>query len=36
VLKIEGIGRRLGYLPLVTVSIGLAEFDRRQPPEASW
>jgi diguanylate cyclase (GGDEF)-like protein len=31
---IEGIGRRLGYPPgLVTVSIGLAEFDPRQPSE---
>jgi diguanylate cyclase (GGDEF)-like protein len=31
---IEGIGRRLGYPPgLVTVSIGLAEFDPRQPAE---
>jgi len=31
---IEGIGRRLGYQPgLVTVSIGLAEFDPRQPSE---
>jgi len=31
---IEGVGRRLGYpAGLVTVSIGLAEFDPRQPPE---
>jgi diguanylate cyclase (GGDEF)-like protein len=31
---IEGIGRRLGYPPgLVTVSIGLAEFDPRQPTD---
>jgi diguanylate cyclase (GGDEF)-like protein len=31
---IEGIGRRLGYPPgLVTVSIGLAEFDPREPAE---
>jgi len=31
---IEGIGRRLGYPPgLVTVSIGLAEFDPRLPSE---
>jgi diguanylate cyclase (GGDEF)-like protein len=29
---IEGVGRRLGYPPgLVTVSVGLAEFDPRQP-----
>ena len=32
---IEGIGRRLGYQAgLVTVSIGLAEFDPRQPESA--
>ncbi len=32
---IEGVGRRLGYpAGLVTVSIGLAEFDPRQPPES--
>jgi len=31
---IEGVGRRLGYPPgLVTVSVGLAEFDPRQPIE---
>jgi len=31
---IEGVGRRLGYpAGLVTVSIGLAEFDPRQPSE---
>jgi diguanylate cyclase (GGDEF)-like protein len=31
---IEGIGRRLGYPPgLITVSVGLAEFDPRQPSE---
>jgi diguanylate cyclase (GGDEF)-like protein len=31
---IEGMGHRLGYPPgLVTVSIGLAEFDPRQPTE---
>jgi len=31
---IEGIGRRLGYPPgLVTVSVGLAEFDPRQPTD---
>ena len=31
---IEGVGRRLGYPPgLVTVSIGLAEFDPREPSE---
>lgn len=31
---IEGVGRRAGYAPgLVTVSIGLAEFDPRQPTE---
>ncbi len=31
---IEGVGRRLGYpAGLVTVSIGLAEFDPRHPPE---
>jgi diguanylate cyclase (GGDEF)-like protein len=31
---IEGTGRRLGYPPgLVTVSIGLAEFDPREPAE---
>ena len=31
---IEGVGRRLGYAPgLVTVSIGLAEFDPHQPSE---
>jgi diguanylate cyclase (GGDEF)-like protein len=31
---IEGVGRRLGYAAgLVTVSIGLAEFDPRQPSE---
>jgi diguanylate cyclase (GGDEF)-like protein len=31
---IEGVGRRLGYPPaLVTVSIGLAEFDPAQPSE---
>ncbi len=31
---IEGVGRRMGYPPgLVTVSIGLAEFDPRQPSE---
>lgn len=32
---IEGVGRRLGYPPgLITVSIGLAEFDPREPAEA--
>jgi diguanylate cyclase (GGDEF)-like protein len=32
---IEGVGRRLGYPPgLITVSIGLAEFDPREPLEA--
>ncbi|MBA3259002.1 MAG: diguanylate cyclase [Gemmatimonadales bacterium] len=32
---IEGVGRRLGYpAGLVTVSIGLAEFDPRQPSES--
>jgi diguanylate cyclase (GGDEF)-like protein len=31
---IEGVGRRLGYPPgLITVSVGLAEFDPRQPSE---
>jgi diguanylate cyclase (GGDEF)-like protein len=31
---IEGVGRRLGYPPgLVTVSVGLAEFDPRQPTD---
>jgi diguanylate cyclase (GGDEF)-like protein len=31
---IEGVGRRLGYPPgLVTVSVGLAEFDPREPIE---
>jgi diguanylate cyclase (GGDEF)-like protein len=31
---IEGVGRRLGYPPgLVTVSVGLAEFDPREPLE---
>jgi len=31
---IEGVGRRLGYPPaLVTVSIGLAEFDPNAPSE---
>jgi diguanylate cyclase (GGDEF)-like protein len=31
---IEGVGRRLGYPPgLVTVSIGLAEFDPREPSD---
>jgi diguanylate cyclase (GGDEF)-like protein len=31
---IEGVGRRLGYPPgLVTVSIGLSEFDPREPSE---
>ena len=31
---IEGIGRRLGYPPgLVTVSIGLSEFDPKEPSE---
>jgi diguanylate cyclase (GGDEF)-like protein len=31
---IEGVGRRLGYAPgLVTVSVGLAEFDPREPIE---
>ena len=31
---IEGVGRRLGYAAgLITVSIGLAEFDPRQPSE---
>jgi diguanylate cyclase (GGDEF)-like protein len=31
---IEGVGRRLGYPPgLVTVSVGLAEFDPRQPAD---
>lgn len=31
---IEGVGRRLGYPPgLVTVSVGVAEYDPRQPPE---
>ena len=31
---IEGIGRRLGYPPgLITVSVGLAEFDPRVPSE---
>jgi diguanylate cyclase (GGDEF)-like protein len=31
---IEGIGRRLGYPPgLVTVSVGLADFDPRQPTD---
>ncbi|HEX6617999.1 MAG TPA: diguanylate cyclase [Gemmatimonadales bacterium] len=32
---IEGVGRRLGYPPgLITVSVGLAEFDPRQPSES--
>jgi diguanylate cyclase (GGDEF)-like protein len=32
---IEGVGRRLGYPPgLVTVSVGLTEFDPREPLEA--
>ncbi|HEX5386989.1 MAG TPA: diguanylate cyclase [Gemmatimonadales bacterium] len=31
---IEGVGRRLGYPPgLITVSVGLAEFDPRQPTD---
>jgi diguanylate cyclase (GGDEF)-like protein len=31
---VEGVGRRLGYPPgLITVSVGLAEFDPRQPSE---
>jgi diguanylate cyclase (GGDEF)-like protein len=31
---IEGVGRRLGYPPgVITVSVGLAEFDPRQPSE---
>ncbi len=31
---IEGVGRRLGYAPgVVTVSVGLAEFDPRQPSD---
>jgi diguanylate cyclase (GGDEF)-like protein len=31
---IEGVGRRMGFPPaLVTVSVGLAEFDPRQPSE---
>jgi diguanylate cyclase (GGDEF)-like protein len=31
---IEGVGRRLGYQPgVVTVSVGLAEFDPRQPSD---
>ena len=32
---IEGVGRRLGYPPgVITVSVGLAEFDPRQPVDA--
>jgi diguanylate cyclase (GGDEF)-like protein len=32
---IEGTGRRMGYAPgLITVRIGIAEFDPREPAEA--
>ena len=34
---IEGIGRRLGYpAGLITVSVGVAEFDLNEPGETCW